>query len=302
MGFRAFYQQLPAFRGFIDAVRNGFIPDNQLAKDVMQMTGFGTEMSSGYARAAEVDEGFLGQTLSRVEHVANMASHTTDLISGNASFTSLTRQFSSMMAIQRVFDFASGKVTGKFMENFRERAVGWGVDKEHLDGLLESLKTYTVANKGGKVESIQWEKWLQENPQHYQQFQTLISRMVRDAIQDQDLGEMLPFMHQTLGKLFGELKTFFMVAHAKNMLKNLHYRDFTAFQVWAVAFIGEMLAYTTQTGLNYAHDPAKREELLTPEKIATAAFGAPQCMACCPSSRRPASRLPLAVSPSSGPT
>jgi hypothetical protein len=96
--------------------------------------------------------------------------------------------------------------------------------------------------------------------------------MVRDAIQDHDLGETMPFMHSTLGKVFGELKTFFLVAHAKNMLKNASYMDATALQVFLLGLLGESMAYATQTSMNYAHDPAKLRDKLRAEQIAAAAF------------------------------
>lgn len=270
MGFRAFMQQLPEFRGMIQAMRNGFIPDKQLARDMEIIGGWGTEMSSSYARAQEIDDGFLGQTLSRIEQVSNNASHAVDILSGNASFTSLTRQLSSMMATQRLADFATGRA--ELTPDLRKRLVGWGVDDDSIEVLMDSLKTYSKVADNGRVESIDWEKWSTEAPGTYEKFQTVNSRMVRDAIQDQDLGETMPFMHSTLGKVFGELKTFFLVAHAKNMLKNLSYADGTALQVFLIGYLGEILAYTSQVSMNYAHDPDKRSELLTPEAIALAAF------------------------------
>lgn len=270
MGFRTFMQQLPSFRGYIQAVRNGYFPEVQLARDLEHVVAFGTEMSSSYSRAHEIDDGFLGQTLSRLEQVSNQASHAVDILSGNASFTSLTRQLSSMMATQRLADFASGRA--ELTPALRERLVGWGIDDDSIEVLMSSFKDHAKLADNGKVESIDWEKWSREAPGTYEKFQTVVSRMVRDAIQDQDLGETMPFMHSTLGKVFGELKTFFLVAHAKNMLKNLSYMDATAFQVWGISFVGEMLAYSSQVSLNYAHDPDKRDELLTPEAIATAAF------------------------------
>lgn len=271
MGFRAFWQQLPTFRQMVTAMRNGNLPDSVLARDLEHLVGFGTEMASSYARAHEIDEGFLGQMLSRAEAYANHASHAVDIISGNASFTSITRQFSSMMATQRLYDFAAG--LKELTPKMRERLVGWGVDDHQIEEMLRSLKDHTqAAGHNGKVEHIDYERWLQDEPGHYEKFQTVVSRMTRDAIQDHDLGETMPFMHSTLGKVFGELKTFFLVAHAKNMLKNASYRDATALQVALIGFLGEALAYSTQTSMNYLHDPQKLADKLSASKIAAAAF------------------------------
>lgn len=270
MGFRTFLQQSPTFSQFFRAIRRGYIPDVALARDVELMAGFGTEMASGYARAAEIEDGFYGQLMTRAEHGANVASHAVDIISGNASFTSITRQLTGMMTTQYFHDLASG--VRKLTPEVRLRLVGQGLNDERIDVVFSQMKQYTTTGKNGRVETIDWEKWLEESPATYEEFQTALSRQTRDAIQDQDIGETMPFMHSTLGKMFGELKTFFLVAHAKNMLKNVSYMDNTAFQVWTIGFIGESLAYMVQTAANNANDPDKLREMLAPQQIATAAM------------------------------
>jgi hypothetical protein len=270
LGMKTFLQQMPALSSIFSAMRNGYIPDVQLARDIEHMAGFGSEMASGYVRAAEIDEGMFGQLMTRAEAGANVTSHAVDILSGNASFTSLTKQLSGMMAAQRMHDYATGLI--KLTPDIRKRFVGWGVDDDRLEGMLNLFKQHSKANKGHKLESVDYEKWLEVSPNTYEDFQTAVTRMTRDAIQDHDLGETMPFMHSTLGKVFAELKTFFLVAHAKNFLKNLHYRDATAFQVWAIGFIGESLAYMTQNAANNLHDPDKLLANLEPSKIATAAM------------------------------
>lgn len=270
MGWNAFWQQMPSLRKIVTAMRNGYIPDDILARDIEHITGFGSEMSMSYARAQEIDDGFLGQQLSRFESVANKASHAVDIMSGNASFTSLTRQLSSKMAAQRLSDFAQGKL--QMSPKMRERMVGWGLDDDYIDTVLGQLKQYSTVDSRGKLIEIDWEKWAEESPGSYENFQLVNERMVRDAIQDQDLGETMPFMHSTLGKVFAELKTFFLVAHAKNMLKNVSYMDQTALHVWAVSFIGEAISYSMQASINNIQDQEKLNKMLSPENIVGAAF------------------------------
>lgn len=266
MGMRTLLQQLPSFRSMLVAIRQGYIPDEGLARDIMTITGFGQEKAASYMRANEIESGFFGQALTRAEAGANKVSHTVDVLSGNASFTSLTKQLSGMMAVQDMHGYAAGgkRLTSKL----RERWVGQGISDDDIDVVLSGLKKYSDA-QAGVVKQIRHEDWSREAPDSYEKFQLFVSRQVRDAIQDHDLGETMPFMHTTLGKVFSELKTFFLVAHAKNFLKNLHYRDITALQVWAIGFIGESLAYMTQSAVNY---PSELDERLTPEKIASAAF------------------------------
>jgi hypothetical protein len=266
VGFRAMWQSMPALRDFISALRRGYIPEKGLAEDILNMTGFGNEMASSYARAHELENGFAGGTITRFEKGANTVSHVSDVISGNASFTSITRQMTAMGATRQAFDFAMGKK--KLTAKLRERWVGQGLDDAEIDAVLSDLKAHAVHNNG-TLESIRYEDWLRDEPETYGKFQLFLSRQVRDAIQDQDIGETMPFMHTTLGKVLSELKTFMLVAHAKNFLKQLEYRDATALQMWSIAMLAESLAYSMQAAVNY---PDQLDEKLTPEAIAKGAF------------------------------
>ena len=270
MGLGAALKQMPSFRQFFSAIKNGHIPNSQLARDIEHMVGFGTEMDMSYARVHEIDEGGMGHMLTKLESGANKASHAVDIMSGNASITSMTRQWSAMMGVQEMHDLATG--LKPLTDATRKRFVGHGLDFHEIDGILVDFKQYSTATKGHKVESVEWEKWLKEEPETYEKFQLALSRKVRDAVQDQDLGETMPFMHTTLGKVFGELKTFMLVAHAKNFLKNLHYADGVTAQLYMFSIVSNALAYMTQSSINYAQDPAKLQEMLTLDRISRAVF------------------------------
>lgn len=269
-GVRAMFAHMPTLVGILKGMRSGHVPGMQLARDISHISGFANELAMSYARHAEVEDGFAGRTLHNFETASNTASHVVDRLSGNAGITAMTRNWAGRMATQKFVDFAARPAT--LTPKWRERMVGWGVNDDDLDLMLEKLVAHTERGPGGRVESIKYEDWLRDSPETYETFQLALSRAARDAIQDQDLGETAMFMHSTLGKVFGELRSFFLVAHAKNMLKNLHYRDATALQVWMLGLLGESLAYMTQTTANFAHDPDELAERLTPERIAGAAF------------------------------
>lgn len=266
MGFKAVWQSVPSFRSFITALRQGYIPDPGLADDVMAMTGFGNEMASSYARAQELEGGYVGGALSRFERGANTVSHVSDVISGNASFTSVTRQVAAMAATRQAFAFATGGK--KLTAAVRRRWVAQGVDDMDIDDMLRDLKTYST-HRSGVLETIDYEKWQAESPDLYDRFRLFVSRQTREAIQDQDIGETMPFMHTTLGKVLSELRTFMLVAHAKQFLKNLHFRDAAALQAWTVAFVAECMSYSLQSAINA---PSELDERLQPERIVAAAL------------------------------
>ena len=265
-GFRTMMKQMPSLRGFVTAIRKGYIPDEGLARQIQVITGFGNEKVSAYHRMQEIESGYFGHTLTSIESGSNRVSHAVDVMSGNASFTSMTKQLSGMMATQQLSEYAQGlrKLTPKMSERWTHQGLG----TDDVQPMFEALNKHSTT-EGGVVKEIRYEDWKADSPKTYEKYQTFMSRQVRDAIQDHDLGETMPFMHSTLGKVFAELKTFMLVAHAKNFLKQLHYHDAAAAQLWAISFLGEALAYSTQSAINY---PGDLQAKLQPDLIAKAAF------------------------------
>ncbi len=271
MGVRAMLAQMPSFRGFVSAVRRGYLPEPGLARSVMAMTGWGTEMMSSYVRAREISEHAPADIIGRVEHGANAVSHIADLVSGNASFTSMSRHLSAKMAVQRVFDFATGQA--KLGEAAKRRLAINGLEGADLDDVLRDIKAYSTTRgsawAGQVVDDIDYLKWQAEQPDSFDRFTLFVNRTVREVIQDQDLGEMPVFAHSVIGKILTELKTFFLVAHAKQTIKSVHHRDSTAVAVVLFGMLAQSLGYVLQQAIN---QPDDLEERLSPDRIALAGF------------------------------
>ncbi|WAW10005.1 hypothetical protein NB640_12420 [Oxalobacter vibrioformis] len=268
---KAVWQQSGSFRELLHGLRRGQLPDNQLARDIQNMWGFGNEFSMSYARQNELTDATYDRGLTRLENVTNKVSHAVDKLSGNATITSATRMWSARNFVQDYYNMATGR--SSLRESKIKRAVGQGIEADEMGDVMAALKKYTVADEhSGKVEQIEWEKWHDADPHTYDQFQLAIERETRDAIQDHDIGETMYFGHTIFGKMALELKTFISVAQAKNFYKNVHYRDRTTASVFTYALLGEALVYMLQTSLNYAHDPKALQEKLTLNKIAAAAI------------------------------
>jgi hypothetical protein len=269
-GFRAFSDQLPTFRGMIEAFRSGKIANKDLAQAIEAMVGFGQERASAYARQHEVSDFTYDRGLNRFENAANKASHIVDVISGNAHMTSATRQYSSLLMIQKHVNMATGKTS--ITPSMRERLVHQGVDSQDIDGLLADLKAHTTRGNRGQVLEIDYEGWQRDNPKTYENYQLVLTREVRDAIQEHDIGELPMWVHNSVAKLFTELRTFNIAGHAKQFLKGAHYRDSTTAITWSLSFIGEALAYSLQTSVNFAHNPDELQKRLSEERIVSAAL------------------------------
>lgn len=154
--------------------------------------------------------------------------------------------------IQKCADFAAGVTMLSAKQ--RERMVGNGVDASGIDPMLRDVNQY-VEREAGRVTGIRYEQWQQEHPVSFENFRRVVEREVRAAIQEHDIGETMPWMHTTLGKVFAELRTFMLVGHAKNTLKALHYRDATSANQLMFGIVSEALAYTLQTSINFAQNP-----------------------------------------------
>ena len=268
--FHGAWSQMPTFGKLITMLRKGIPVDDQLAKDIQHIAGFGNEFAMGYARQHEVSEHTYNRGLTRFENFANSAANVVDHISGNATMTSATRNLAAKFTVQHLYDIAHGKK--KLDADFTKRIVGQGIDEANIRATLDDLKQFTIGDSKGVVQQIDWEGWQQHNQKTYDDFSLALERFTRDGIQDQNIGETIHWMHSVTGKIAGELRTFMAVGHAKQFLKNVHYRDRTSAMVFATSFVGECLAYSLQTSLNYSHNPEELNKRLTAEKISKAAI------------------------------
>jgi hypothetical protein len=268
---RAVYLQSPSFAGLIKTLRSGRIPDSKLAREVEQLWAFGLEHNAAHSRQSEVSEFTSDKGLTRLENFADGAAHLVDKLSGNSTVTSGTRQWTAMGVIQDHFDIASGRV--ELTPARIKRLAHQGIADDWTDQVLGDLKKYATADAtNGRVESVEWEHWKDEAPDSYEEYHLAVERATRDAIQDHDLGETIPWGHTQAGKIFMELRTFMAVAHAKNFLKNVHYMDRTSAQVWMYNLVGEALMYSVQTSLNFAHNQEELQRRLSLNNIAANAF------------------------------
>lgn len=269
--FRAMRLHMPTLFGILRSFRAGHKPSQALARDIEMIVGFGREHVAGYSRQNEITDFTYDRGLSRYENASNTLSHAVDYMSGNSHFTSATRNLTGRMMVQKHLDFATERV--KMSESQKHRMVHQGVSYDDIADVHAALKKYTdVDPENGAAREIDWETWSKDRPETYSKFQLLMSREVRDAIQDHDIGETIPFQHTTVGKIFTELKTFSIAAHVKQFLKGMHYRDSTTMVQWLISFVGACLEYSMQQSINLAHDPEKLSERLAPGSIAISAL------------------------------
>lgn len=263
------WSQMPSFGKIISMMRKGIPVDDQLAKDIQHIAGFGNEFAAQYARQHTITDHSYDRGLTRFENFADKAAHIVDAVSGNATFTSATRNLAAKMTAQHLYDIGRGQKV--LDEAFSKRLVHNGISKENIEKTLQHLNEHSIADPKGVLQQIDWEGWQQSNRKTYDDFSLALERFTRDGIQDHNIGETMPWMHTTSGKILAELRTFNLVGHAKQFLKNVHYHDRTSAMIFMTGFVGESLAYAVQTSLNYAHDPEALAKRLSADAIAKAA-------------------------------
>lgn len=265
---RALVMHSGGLSGLIRAFRSGHFLERGLLEDIHAMSGFGLENAASYSRQNEIAEFTYDRSMTRFENGANRASHAVDVMSGNNFITSNSRQLAAVAFTQKHLDVANGRLS--LDDAQRLRIVHNGVDLDKIDATLADLKKYAKMDASGKLESIRWEDWKNEAPETFDAHRLLVNRSVRDAVQDHDFGEVPPWLHGTLGKVFAELKTFALAAHSKQFLKGIHYRDSQTLVTWVMSFATQAMAYSAQTALNFAHNPAELEKRLTLDRISKA--------------------------------
>lgn len=265
--FRSAWVHMPVLRGLVQSARAGMKPGEELLKDIRLMLGFATEHAASYARQHELTDFSYDKSLTRFENFANRASHMTDAMSGNNFMTSWSRGLAAKFMVQKYADFATGAKA--LDEKWIRRLVGNGIDRDNIKDVLAALKDHTEFDNG-VVSGIKWEDWSAKDPDTYGQFRTAITREVRDAIQDHDIGETWHFQHSTIGKILTELRSFALAAHSKQFVKGLHYKDSQTLAVWTTSFVTQALGYIVQTSLNFGHSSSELDKRLTAERIARA--------------------------------
>lgn len=272
---RAAMQHMPTFAKIIRSFQAGHPVPEGMDRVVHALTGHGLEHVSAYSRQHEIADGtydhgltWSDRMITKFENGTAKLSHAVDYLSGNSFVTAATRKMAAIMSIQKHVDYATGKIA--MTDSLRERMTHNGVGTDDQPTIHDALKKYATLDDG-KIDNLDYEKWSKESPESYSKFQLLISREVRDQIQDHDLGETIPFMHTTVGKIFSELKTFVLVGHAKQFLKSMHYRDSTTAVQWMYSFVGAALEYSFQNSVNFAGDQETLQKRLTPQAIAMGA-------------------------------
>ena len=266
-GARSMWRHIGGFREFVTALRKGHMVTGEVAQQVQHMTGMGYEAAVSYVRLKSASgDGKLERILTGAENVSNVLSHAANVASGNRNITSMTQHWAAIGAAQQLADVARGAPLSP------SKAARWaanGLDPNQHAQIFEAIHRYSSVDSSGTLKTLDWPRFSREEPHFAEQTQLFLRRQAMEAIQQQVEGEGMQWLKSPIGKIIGELRTFFLVGHAKNFLKNVEFRDATSARIFVFSFMAESLAFSVQTAINA---PDKLDERLTPDNIGRAAL------------------------------
>ena len=272
MGLRGMAHTIPHLRKLNAKDADGLLTDPvaRLAEDYL---GVGTEMLRGRTMQHwNVDPEALGKGHNVVE-VANHLGRNTVAMPLQAMMTLQQR----MLAISMLHEFAeigAGRAVSKSKMN---RLAGEGIDKPMLKRIQKMYKAHAKPAEGTVTKRIDpgFDTW--EDREAREALLGAMFGMGRRAVQENDIGNINPFLQRNMGQTLFQFRTFVIGAWEKHLLHGIHHRDMETFMNYSLSMMFAATAYTAQQAYKGASMDERRKrkhyrEKLNPTEIALASF------------------------------
>lgn len=225
------------------------------------MAGIGTHRFRSQLATVSDDtiDGTAGTAVDELFHRAKLL--TAD-ISGMSFLTTMQQRMAGAAIAQHIANLA---LTGAG-DSAMLRSLGLNADDWNF--VAREIKANAEVGKGGRLHVL---NYAQMDPEAANLLALALQRAIRRAVQENSLGNTLPFMHRTTGQLLFQFRGFGMGAVFKQTMQGLAQRDALTFQAFALTTLLGGLSYVVQTALNES-DPDKLEEKLALDKVAKAGF------------------------------
>ena len=280
MGVKAFLSAIPAFRDIVRASRGGRLVD-QVSDEIETIWGSGTDVlrgrvewrwddyGSGFDATAEATRG------NRADTVLDEGKRITNQISGMAVINTTLQKWVAKSAVQRFTDMAHGK-TRKWSA---KRFASYGLDADDVEAIFEGIRQNISTRKAvfssNKVTRIgDLSEWADGDAA--ERFRMAVFRISRQAIQENDPGNMSRLMGNPLAQTIMQFRTFLMVSIYKQLLRGVAVRDINTWASFTASSMAAALAYTGHThvkSLGRDDRDAFLEERLSARAIGGAAVG-----------------------------
>jgi hypothetical protein len=275
-GFRGLLQVMPEMRSMLKRGINGEI-DDAVARDLEAFAGIGSDRMIHQAmNRYDAQDLFIagrGDFIDKASFAIQPVKRIVSDLSGMAPITLTLERAAGRMAVQTITDmaFTARKLSAK-------RIAGLGLNENMTNRILDQIRTNAVTSpstlfRNRKVRAINLDAW--EDVEARDAFVVAISRWTRQAVQQNDVGNLNKYMTTTMGKMVTQFRTFMLVSWSKQFLHNITARDFRAFSAMMGSVFFAGTSYIGQTSLNaqFREDKDKfLEERLSAKEIGKAAF------------------------------
>ncbi len=164
-------------------------------------------------------------------------------------------------------DIAKG--TTKISKAKRARLRGSGLSDKMQDKVIAEMRKHVEWDSRGRVKDLHAEDW---NYNTADQFAMSVRRDASFTIQRNDIADLPVIVYNPAGRLLLQFKSFMFGSVVKQLERGHNYADIETFTSFMSSIFMAGTAYIGQTYIDYATDPEKRAEMLSPENIAGAAY------------------------------
>jgi len=275
MGVRAFVQGVPGFKSILASAR-GKKMDDELLSEIETIWGSGTDPLRHGSEWRWDDVGGQQDVLkeNRIDTVLNKGKQFTNHISGMNLINTTLQKWATKAAVQRFVNMAHGS-TNKWG---KKRLASYGLSSADLELIFENIRGNVKTTDGvfskTKVQRIgDLADW--DDVDAAEKFRMAIFRISRQAIQENDPGNLSRFMSGNLVQTVLQFRSFMLVSIYKQLMRGVHVNDINTWASFGASAFAAGLTYTGHTYLkSVGRDDQKDylKERLDPIEIGKAAM------------------------------
>ncbi len=274
LGFKAAYQGMPAFKALWRNAKTGRLND-EFAEEVEWITTAGSDWLRGknllrYDDAGVPMHGPSGM-LGTVDHLMQRGKRGVAAVSGMATINTFIQRWGASSIMYHFANLSKNPTKANMA-----RMASVGLDEAMLGRVLSQIKDHaqTVPGTGGrKLRTMGIDRWTDAEAAYA--FENAAYRLSRRIVQENDAGMMHRITANPVMKTLLQFRTFILGAWTKQLLHNVHMKDFEAFATFMGASFAAGLSYIAQTHLQGVGREDREDFLdkrLTMENIGKAAF------------------------------
>ncbi|GGX91209.1 hypothetical protein GCM10007160_18380 [Litchfieldella qijiaojingensis] len=276
LGIKTAMKGAPQLRHMIRDAKTGKIK-HEVVDELEMVTGHGGDwLRSGQIQRFNdmtgAQDTFMGQGWKdKLEFSVRRGKRGVFALSGMSTINTALQRGTMNGIVQRFGEAALG--TGKLMNRQRLRSIG--LNDAQVDAILENIRkhaTFKDGLSGKRVQRLNLNKW---DLKAEANFTEAMFRYSRRLVQENDIGQFRQWMAHPVARMFLQFRSFIIGAHEKQLLHNLHMRDFQSFSTFVTT---TMMATAGYTAMTYARSIGREdqgeylERRLNPEALAKATF------------------------------